>query len=147
MERRAGVCASSLCGRRLSRSSCLNYLHRLGFVLKRPKKRLSKADEAARAAFVSTYHDLHSEARRTGAKIFFVDEAHFRADVRPACKVGAARSSLPWSTRRARAWVRKPVTTLVSVWRRATSSSCDVPETCTAETSTLFLTQLRTEPS
>ena len=24
----------------LSRSSCLNYLHRLGFVLKRPKKRL-----------------------------------------------------------------------------------------------------------
>ena len=28
----------------LSRSSCLNYLHRLGFVLKRPKKRLVKAD-------------------------------------------------------------------------------------------------------
>jgi hypothetical protein len=26
----------------LSRSSCLNYLHRLGFVLKRPKKRLVK---------------------------------------------------------------------------------------------------------
>ena len=29
----------------LSRSTCLNYLHRLGFVLKRPKKRLVKADE------------------------------------------------------------------------------------------------------
>ena len=29
----------------LSRSSCLNYLHRLGFVLKRPKKRLLKAVE------------------------------------------------------------------------------------------------------
>ena len=31
----------------LSRSSCLNYLHRLGFVLKRPKKRLVKADEGS----------------------------------------------------------------------------------------------------
>ena len=27
----------------LSRSSCLNYLHRLGFAFKRPKKRLLKA--------------------------------------------------------------------------------------------------------
>ena len=30
--------------RELPASSCLNYLHRLGFVLKRPKKRLLKAD-------------------------------------------------------------------------------------------------------
>ena len=30
----------------LSRRSCLNYLHRLGFVLKQPKKRLVKADAA-----------------------------------------------------------------------------------------------------
>ena len=30
----------------LCRSSCLNYLHRLGFAFKRPKKRLLKADEA-----------------------------------------------------------------------------------------------------
>jgi transposase len=37
----------------LSRSSCLNYLHRLGFVLKRPTKRLLKADEAKRTAFVT----------------------------------------------------------------------------------------------
>ena len=42
---RFGIC--------LSRSSCLNYLHRLGFVLKRPKKRLVKADEAKRKAFVA----------------------------------------------------------------------------------------------
>ena len=32
----------------LSRSSCLNWLHRLGFAFKRPKKRLLKADEAKR---------------------------------------------------------------------------------------------------
>src|SRR3972149_6568037 len=68
-------------GRELMRSSCLNYLHRLGFVLKRPKKRLVKADAELRAAFVALYAALRAEAKATGAKIFFVDEAHFRADV------------------------------------------------------------------
>ncbi len=64
----------------LSRSRCLNYLHRLGFVLRRPKKRLVKADEAKREAFVAEYAALSDEARRFGAKIFFAHEAHFRAD-------------------------------------------------------------------
>src|SRR5690242_7623641 len=39
-------------GQTLSRSSCLNELHRLDVVLKRPKKRLVKADAERRAAFV-----------------------------------------------------------------------------------------------
>ena len=65
----------------LSRSSCRNYLHRLGFVLKRPKKQLLKADEAKRAAFVAAYATLRAQAQVTGAKHFFVDEAHFYADV------------------------------------------------------------------
>ena len=64
----------------LSRSGCLNYLHRLGFVLKRPKKRLVKADKRKRESFVTEYATLTEEARRFGAKIFFADEAHFRAD-------------------------------------------------------------------
>ena len=64
----------------LSRSSCVNWLHRLGFVLKRPKKRLLKADEAKREVFVAEYSALREEAQRTGARIFFADEAHFRAD-------------------------------------------------------------------
>ena len=67
-------------GRLLSRSTCWNYLRRLGFVLKRPKKRLLKANPAKRAAFVAEYAALRAEAERSGAKIFFVDEAHFRAD-------------------------------------------------------------------
>ena len=67
-------------GIELSRSSCLNYLHRLGFAFKRPKKRLLKADEAKREAFVTEYAALSEEAQRSGAKIFFADEAHFRAD-------------------------------------------------------------------
>jgi transposase len=65
---------------RLSRASCLRYLHRLDFVWKRPKKRLLRADAARRAAFVTAYWELVAEAERTGATIFFVDEAHFRAD-------------------------------------------------------------------
>ena len=64
----------------LSRSTCLNYLHRLGFVLKRPKKRLLKADAEKREAFVAEYATLASQAQESGEKIFFADEAHFRAD-------------------------------------------------------------------
>ena len=64
----------------LCRSSCLKWLHRLGFAFKRPKKRLLKADEAKREAFVAEYAALWDEARRSGAKIYFADEAHFRAN-------------------------------------------------------------------
>jgi transposase len=64
----------------LARSSCLTYLHRLGFVVKRPIKHLLKADEAKRAAFVTAYTALRREARTSGAKHFVVDEAHFYAD-------------------------------------------------------------------
>ena len=73
-------------GRVLSSRSCLNYLHRLGFVVKQPKKRLLKADAEKRAAFVATYVALRNEAQVKGAKLFFVDEAHFRADVDLRCK-------------------------------------------------------------
>ena len=68
------------CGVSLYRSSCLNYLHRLGFAFKRPKKRLVKADQAKREAFLAEYAALWDEAGCTGGKIFFADEAHFRAD-------------------------------------------------------------------
>ena len=68
------------CGISLSRSSCLNWLHRLGFAFKRPKKRLLKADEAKREAFVVEYAALMEEACQSKAKTFFADEAHFRAD-------------------------------------------------------------------
>ena len=67
-------------GLSLSRSSCLNYLHRLGFAFKQPKKRLLKADEAKRESFAAEYAALWDEAERTGGRIFFADEAHFRAD-------------------------------------------------------------------
>ena len=67
-------------GLSLSSSSCLNYLHRLGFVLKRPKKHFLKAGEAKREAYVAAYAALLVEARQLGTKVFFADEAHFRAD-------------------------------------------------------------------
>jgi hypothetical protein len=64
----------------LCRSSCLNSLHQLGFVVRRPKKRRLKADEAKREAFVREYCALRVVAQFTGAKIFFIDEAHCYAD-------------------------------------------------------------------
>ena len=52
----------------------------VGFALKRPKKCLLKADAAKREAFVAEYAALWHEEHGCGAKIFFADEAHFRAD-------------------------------------------------------------------
>ena len=63
----------------LSRSGCLNYLHWLGFSFKRPKKRLLKASESKREAFVMEYAVLRDEARQTGAKVFFADAIDTRA--------------------------------------------------------------------
>lgn len=40
------------CNGTLCRSRCLSYLRRLGFVVRRPKKRLLKADDAKREALV-----------------------------------------------------------------------------------------------
>lgn len=126
----------------LARSTCLNYLHRLGFVLNRPKKRLLKANAAKREAFVAFYVALQQEAARLGAKIFFVDEAHFRAD--------ADLRGI---------WVLKGEPALVNstsprLGEKVTyySAVCletgeveemEVLETCTAETSATFLRQLR----
>ena len=67
-------------GIELSRRRSLNWLHRLGFAFKRPKKRLLKAVDAKREAFVAEYAALREEAQQTRARIFFADEAHFRAD-------------------------------------------------------------------
>jgi transposase len=67
-------------GLQMSRSSGLRWLHRLGFTWKRPKKRLLKADAKKRAAFVREYVRLTTAATQSGAKHWFVDEAHFRAD-------------------------------------------------------------------
>ena len=64
----------------LSRSTCLNYLRRLGFSFKRPKKRLLKADMEKLEVFVAEYAAWAFQAQKAGEKVFFADEAHFRAD-------------------------------------------------------------------
>ncbi len=129
-------------GPTLCRSSCLNYLHRLGFVLKRPKKRLLKADVKARNAFVEAYARLRLEAQAIGAKIFFVDEAHFRADVELWAK---------WVLRGEPALVDsisprlgEKVTYYSAVCLETGEvESMPVVDNCNAETSTAFLRQLR----
>jgi transposase len=127
---------------RLSGRTCLNYLHRLGFVVKRPKKRLLKANAKKREAFVAAYVALRTEAQAQGAKIFFVDEAHFRADVQLRAK---------WVLRGEPALVDS---TSPKLGEKATyySAVCletgqvevmTVTDTTTAETSVAFMKQLR----
>src|SRR5438552_135866 len=65
--------------KRSTRTS-LRVLHRLGLVWKRPKRLLLKADAAKRAAFVEQYRTAVAEMERRRGRLFFVDEALFRAD-------------------------------------------------------------------
>ena len=76
----------------LSRSGCLNYLHRLGFAFKHPKKRLVKADERKRESFVAEYAGLTEEARRSGARIFFAVYSSFSRSVSSTRLIGMFRS-------------------------------------------------------
>ena len=124
----------------LSRSSCLNYLHRLGFALKRPKKRLVKADKQKRESFVAEYAVRWDEAGRSGARIFFADEAHFRADAElrdkwvlkgePAPRFHGGRL---WWTRPARAMAKRPATTRQCAWRPARWNGWNWRATATLE--------------
>ena len=114
----------------LGRSSCLNYLHRLGFAFKRPKKRLLKADAEKREAFVAEYAVLVEQAQETGAKIFFADEAHFRADAELRGK-WVLRGSRPWWTRPALAMGRRPATIRRCAWRQAMWSGWNCKATAT----------------
>ena len=70
-------------------------------MLKRPKKRLIKADAAKRETFVAEYAALVDEAQQVGAKVFFVDEAHFRADADPVSGYGAGSAGQMGAQRRA----------------------------------------------
>lgn len=126
----------------LCRSSCLNYLHRLGFVIKRPKKRLLKADPTKRAQFVAFYVALCQEAKKVGAKIFFVDEAHFRADADlRGIWVLKGEDALVDSTSPR---LGEKVTYYSAVCLESGDvTEMEVTQTCNAETSVLFLRQLR----
>jgi hypothetical protein len=64
------------CGVRLCRSAGTRPFHRPRFAINRPKKRLRKVDEEARAAFVDDYAALPAGAGASGATILFVAEAH-----------------------------------------------------------------------
>ncbi len=128
----------------LGRSSCLNYLHRLGFVLKRPKKRLLKANAEKRKAFTEFYNALRTEARVKGGKIFFVDEAHFRAD---------ADLRGQWVLRGEPALVDStspPLSEKVTYYSAVCLETAEVEvmeitANSTAETSAAFLQQLRSQ--
>ena len=90
-------------GIELSRSSCLNYLHRLGFAFKRPKKRLLKADEAKREAFVAEYAALSEEAQRSGPR--YSSPTRPISVRTPSCGAsGCSGESRPWWTQQPALW-------------------------------------------
>ena len=129
-------------GRRLCRSSCRNYLHRLDFVLKRPKKRLLKANADQRGAFVAFYTALRVEAEARKAKVFFVDEAHFRADADLRGKwVLKGEPALVGST--SPRLGEKAIYYSAVCLESGEVESMEVEGNCTAETSAVFLGQLR----
>ena len=126
----------------LAKSSCLNYLHRLGFVLKRPKKRLLKADAEKRAAFVRFYGALREEAQAGGAMIFFADEAHLRAeaDLRGKWVLSGERALVDSSSPR----LGERASYYSAVCLETGEVERMEPEgNCTAQTSAALLRQLR----
>src|ERR687884_355839 len=133
-------------GQTLSRSSCLNYLHRLDFVLKRPKKRLVKANAERRAAFVREYALLRATAQAIGAKLFFVDEAHFYADVDLRGKwVLRGQPALVDST--SPRWGEKASYYSAVCLETGEVEVMDLEGTRTAATSVAFLRQRRARPT
>ena len=72
----------------------------MGFAFKRPKKRLVKADEAKREAFVVNYAVLRDEAERIGGKIFFADEVKRRCRTVLQSRVEALLSNYRPDSRR-----------------------------------------------
>jgi transposase len=133
-------------GRTLRRSSWLTYLHRLGFVLKRPKKRLIKADAERRATFVREYALLRSAAQANGAKLLFADEAHLYADVDLRGKwVLRGEPALVDST--SPRWGEKGSYSSAVCLETGEVEARELEGNSTAETSVAFLQQLRAHHS
>ncbi len=130
----------------LGHSSCWNYLRRLGFVVKRPKKRLLKADAAKREAFVADYAAVRVEAQTTGARIIFVDEAHFRADVDLRAK-WVLRGEPAFADSTSPKFGEKATYYSGVCLETGEVDAMSVLENCTAETSVAFLQQLRAKYS
>ena len=125
-------------------------LHHLGFAFKCPKKRLVKADEAKREAFVAEYAALWNEAHRSGAKIFFADEAHFRADAELRGKWALRGEPAPrfhegrlWWTRPARAMAKRPATTRQCARRPGEVEWMELEGNSNSGSSAAFLRQMR----
>lgn len=130
--------------KKLNRTACLDYLHRLGFVRKRPGKRLCKANAARRDSFVVEYQQLRTAAKKAGAKIFFADEAHFRADVelRQLWLLRDAPALVDSSSPR---FGEKATYYSAVCLETGEIEAMAVDETTTAKSSVDFLTQLRAQ--
>ena len=95
------------------------------------------------------YAALPNEVGRTGGKIFFAGEAHFRADAELRGKWALKGEPAPrfhegrlWWTRPARAMAKRPATTRQCAWRPVRWSGWSWKGNSNSETSAAFLEQL-----
>ena len=106
------------------------------------KKHLLKAKDEERKAFVLQYSQIREEAQESGAKIFFVDEAHFRADADLRGKwVLRGQPALVDST--SPRWGEKANYYSGVCLETGGVEAMEIAGNSTAETSTAFLQQLR----
>ena len=103
-----------------------------------PKKRLVKADERKREAFVPEYPVMADGARGSGDKIVFADEAHFREDAALRGK-WVLKGSRPWWIRPVPAVAGRPATTRPCAWRPVRWSVWNWTVTATPELRPLSL--------
>ena len=122
--------------------TCLNYLHRLGFVVKRPKKRLLKANAEKREAFVAAMPAAQGSAGPRGEDLLRGRSA-LPGGRRTADEMGAARRTSVGGHDQSPGLARRRPTTRRSAWRRARWRRCRCLATRTRETSVAFLKQLR----
>ena len=116
----------------LSRSSCLNWLHRLGFAFKRPKRRLLKANESRREAFVAEYAALGMRPGRPEPRSSLPTRP--TSVPTPNCGAsGCSRENPPWWTRPVRATERRPATARQCAWRRGRWSGWNWRATATPQ--------------
>jgi len=125
----------------LSCSSCWNYLRRLGFVLKRPKKRLSKANAEKRDAFVALMWPCERKHRCAALRSSLLTRRTF-ALTSNCVPSGCCAVNPRWWTQAVPSMARRPPTTRRLLGDRRGGGVVG-PGNTNAATSVLFLQQLR----
>ena len=123
----------------------MNYLHRLGFVLKRPKKRPPESQDEERKAFVLQYSQIREEAQESGAKIFSWMKPTFGP--MPTCEANGTQGEAALVDSTSPRWGEKACYYSGVCLETGEVEAMEIAGNSNAETSTAFLQQLRANHS